>query len=72
MKKLLFALLICSGPALANDISVNSQDQAVMLQICTIATKSPTVSIDDTAAIVQWCVTWRNRIKDASKVEEKK
>lgn len=53
-------------PSCAKEFSINDADQANVLGICQIASRSAAISIEDTAAISQFCLGWKVRMQKAN------
>jgi hypothetical protein len=59
----LAVILSLASPAAAKEITVNDQDQIVILQVCDTASVNPNVPRDMRAGIVNWCVQWDGRVR---------
>lgn len=56
-------VLACHG----KEFMVSDEDQGNVAYVCELAAKSPTVNIETTAGIAQFCIRWKKKMQDATK-----
>ena len=65
----LAALLALALLANAKEFTVNDNDQAVIVEVCAMAARSPAQTIEVSANVANWCVAWGQRIKAANQLK---
>lgn len=62
----LLSSLVVSNLAKAKEFTITDQDQIAIQEICETAARSPASPIELNAGIAQWCIQWKQRVRQAN------
>jgi hypothetical protein len=64
-------IVLISGVAFADGVSLSDQDATAIRQVCDVARASPAINLEASASVAQYCLSLIGRIAASKKTDEK-